>query len=214
MDLFVIKNEQALANLTSLASQYAPFFFAVLYVVFLPIISQTYFRRSLESRVKSDQERAISFETYRFYFISSIKFGIFLTCVAIGWYFFYQIYFIGSKSNTNENINVMEGRILGLETSDILITFKNDIYTVYLYPEQNTKPLVVDYAIISKKPIVEIKRVDYYYINSNVLNALAGGNQGVGGQYVPVTSCVDLSHPIQYFHYDKNSGPGFIQNCN
>ena len=74
-------------DFTSLAAQYGPFFFAVVFVLFIPIVGQKWFAAMLQHESQRDDERAEGLKVYKFYFVSSVVAGLALVAASTGWWF-------------------------------------------------------------------------------------------------------------------------------
>jgi hypothetical protein len=98
----IIQGANTFERFVWLSSQYAPFFFAVFFILIVPILGQTYFRKFILTRTKSEEERKIAVKLYSFYWMSGIIFGLFLVITAIIWYMYLQVAYV--LPSTKENV--------------------------------------------------------------------------------------------------------------
>jgi hypothetical protein len=76
-----------LTSIVSLAEQFGPFLFSILFILVVPRIAQKYYREAnIRTPPASDAEK----NTYRIYFIGSVICGILVMGASIGWWFFWQ----------------------------------------------------------------------------------------------------------------------------
>jgi hypothetical protein len=74
-------------SIVSLAEQFGPFLFSILFILVVPRIAQNYYREAnIRMPPASEEEK----NTYRIYFIGSVVCGILVMGASIGWWFFWQ----------------------------------------------------------------------------------------------------------------------------
>jgi hypothetical protein len=81
-------------SFSSLAAQYGPFFFSVLFVLFVPVLGQTWFAAALKARVQDPQQKQRALDVYRFYWMSGVVAGFVLVAVSICWWVYVQTNYV------------------------------------------------------------------------------------------------------------------------
>jgi hypothetical protein len=173
-----------------LAAQYGPFFFSVLFVLFVPVLGQSWFSATLNAKIKDPDEKQRALAVYRFYWMSGVVTGLLLVAVSITWWGYVQLNYVlpvqqaavDARISDAINKRIFEGTIKGVSPDDMFINdFANPDYHLYFYPIPNQIPLTMRYAIIFKNIPKDIPTVAFDYIDRPQYELLAkeGGRGGV-----------------------------------
>ena len=152
------------APYASLASQYGPFFFAILFVLFVPVLGQMYFAEFLKKQTAAGVEREAALQVYKFYWLQGVVTGLALVAVSVAWWLYVQYAHIlpaqrdFSRARFDELVQkrarefVFEGIIRDARDDDMFyFDFTRD-YRIYTYMPPNVSPRVVQFAVIFPAP--------------------------------------------------------------
>jgi len=213
-----VDNFEKIANI---ASQYGPFFFAVLFILFVPVVGQKWFSKALEKRsVGSEQERQKALEIYSFYWLSGVKTGIVLVGVSIVWWAFVQIKYtlpdadskFRQKVSDEISRRIFQGVIRGANDDDIFIyDFNNPQYSIYVYPQKNQTPMLIRYVVVFSDDPPKNFPVQLMYMNRKTYEALVSTNTG----YVPIalSFCIENDARDISIIKDPATPPHFSFSC-
>ncbi len=131
---------ELLDKLSSLGFVYGPFFFALLFILFITRKAQLSYR-SICERSKPPPSRE-EMKTYQIYFYTSLTAGIVIVFVAIGWWIFQQY----------ERNHILAGQILGFETDQVVTTRDPDIF-LRSNLTKDSPYVTLQYVVMKEKPI-------------------------------------------------------------
>lgn len=77
---------ETVEQFTILASQFGPFLFAILFIIFVPWISHKWYSECMKRTDPPASEREK--KAHRFYFLSTVWIGFILVAIATGWWFY------------------------------------------------------------------------------------------------------------------------------
>lgn len=192
-------------KMTEVAAQYAPFFFAILFIVFVPILGQQYFRSFLEQKTAKGAERDAAMRVYTFYWLSGIVTGLFLVAISVGWFFFVQLKYVLPGQQIT-----FEGRIRGFTEEDYLShDILNPQYKVYISRVSSESTALV--AIVFRPKVVPPAAVPLLYTKNNEYKAAVQKGE-VLAKYESILLC--LQHADFMLVRDgSGKSPRFDKQC-
>lgn len=176
-----------LEQLTPLAQQYGPFFFAVLFVLLVPFMGQTWFRGFLEMRIEKGQERDAALEVYKFYWKSGIVAGLCLVFFAVTWWFYVQNKHLQIEAMLRaEQVKKMQesyfksrvitGYIKGINGDDVFSPTANSDYTLSVVPTKFGDIEKIWFVIVFSDIPNEKQEVEFVHVSkAKSRDASAGG---------------------------------------
>jgi hypothetical protein len=231
-----LKEAENLAKLSQVASQYGPFFFSVLFVVFVPVMGQRWLFKALESKDLARESKAKVRQVYTWYWLSGVVMGLVLTTASVLWWIYVQITYVlpaedraqASLERVNETKSeevirtriseelsrrIFEGVIVGVSEEDMFVyDFSNPYYKLYVYPVTNQVPMVDRFIIIFTGELPKHPIVLFRYMNRRTYEALLANRVG----YVPldIKFCPDPGkREIQLVKDAENTPPHFDVQC-
>lgn len=200
-----IGDPQTLSLFTTLAAQYAPFFFALLFVVFVPILGQQFFKAFLEQKTSAGIERDAAMKVYSFYWMSGIVTGLMLVATSVAWWLYVQYAYV-----LPTRISVYEGVIRNVQEDDMFMydIFSSD-YTVYAYYLPWVAPPVIKFAIVFKKEPGKTDTIKLSYISKKSYEAARDGKIAFSPLEIPFC----LKHKDVRLMHDAASPPRFDKQC-
>jgi hypothetical protein len=193
------------SQLTVLAAQYAPFFFALIFVVFVPIAGQQFFRAFLEQRTSAGVEREAAMRVYTFYWMSGIVTGLVLVALSVAWWFYVQYTHI-----LPARVSIYEGVIRNAGEDDMIMydIFSNE-YTVYVYYLPWVSPPVIRFAVVFKKEPGRNQAIKLNYISRKSYEAARLENRAIFPHEIPLC----LEHRELKLVREKEAPPRFDKQC-
>jgi hypothetical protein len=225
MDAATIALKQAdnIGILSSLASQYGPFFFSILFVLFVPVFGQRWFFKLLQTRAAGTAaERAKAMSVYKFYWTSGIVTGLILVGFSVSWWAFVQYRYTLSPNEEQFNKRVsneiskriFQGVIRGADDEDIFVyDFNNPQYSIYIYPLRNQRPMLVRFVIVFNNDPVTNERIHILYMNKKSYELLASNSTAAGYRPTPLEFCINRAASDMTFIKDDTRPPHFDIVC-
>jgi hypothetical protein len=213
---------ESVRTLSSLALQYGPFFFSIIFILFVPIIGQKWFFRMLHTRVPGGSEvRDAAMRVYKFYWISGIVAGLALVGVSVIWWGYVQYTFntenFNKKLSQEINRRVFQGIIYGADDNDMFIyQFDNPQYSVYIFPQRNQTPMLVRYAVIFSKDAEKDEKIHILYMNKKTYKILLESTingEAIGYKPTPLEFCITDTPADMTLIKDKDKPPHFDNAC-
>ena len=193
------------SEFAAVASQYGPFFFALLFVIFVPFLGQRYFRDFLEQRSTTPEERQTALQVYKFYWLSGIVTGLVLVAASVAWWFYVQAAYV-----LPARIALVEATILEATDEDLFMydVFSPD-YRVYAYHVSWINPPVTKVAIVLKREPKPDQVLDLRYMTKAAYKAAILGNTAI--KPAPVPFC--LRHREMTLVRRDGAQPHFDKKC-
>lgn len=221
-----LKQAESFSKLSGVASEYGPFFFALLFILFVPVIGQAWFSKMLQSKVRPGLERQKALEVYQFYWMSGVVTGLILVIVSVGWWIYVERNYVLPErpAALNELISqelsrrIFEGTIRGVSTDDMFIQdLGNPDYKLYPYVAETDRLRVVRFVVIfSKEPPKDLV-VQFLYMSRATMDALAnpgGGGQAYGfSEPLRIPLCIRKASREVSIVRDPKNGPRFNATC-
>lgn len=193
----IMKQTDQIGDLASIAAQYGPFLFAILFILFVPYLGQKWFSAILQARIAGNaQERAAHVQVYRFYWVSGIIMGLALTVLSVSWWLYVQMRLtLPSYENQIENRvsaeiskRIFEGVIRGTNDDDMFISDNaNSTYRIYLFPLRNQVPMIVHFAVIFTQTPQPNSLIHVEYMDKKTYDSLK--DKGIGALPIPLVFC-------------------------
>jgi hypothetical protein len=197
-------NPGLLEQLSAIAEQFGPFFFALLFIIFVPAMGQKYFANFLKQRASRGQERAVALEAYTFYWKTGIVTGLILVVISVWWYIYVKMHQIQIR-----NTSVFEAVIRGIQDDDDFVLdpgFKD--YSAYYYRVPDIRPPVMKVAIVFRANSVTGPTVELHYMNRRTYAA----KQKDGGILHAIPFCLRYQE-VQLIHESADKPPRFDRVC-
>ena len=214
---------ETVRDFTGLAAQYGPFFFSIIFVLFIPILGQKWFSAMLQAKIKRDDERAQGLKVYKFYFVSSIVAGLALVAISTGWWFYVQSAYvlpaqsaaIDEKISEAINNRIYEGRITNVSPDDVFLDLPAAKYRLYTQLVENTRPLVYRYVIIFQHDPKKDAVVEFPYMTRDTFNKLfsADARSGVGANPERIPFCLTHKTAEVRLIRSDSAPPHFDSKC-
>lgn len=176
-------NAEHVEKFTELASQYGPFFFSIVFVLFVPVLGQRWFSKLLVARIQRGDEKKQALKVYRFYWMSGVIAGFVLVFISITWWIYVQLGYVlpdrdaALEARLEQRLakRVFEGTILGVTDDDMFLdyNFANNGYRLYVYPIENQNPRIIKYVIIFQNDPTKDLTVPFNYMSRATYRALS-----------------------------------------
>jgi hypothetical protein len=227
----VSANEEPMPQLSelgpyaSLASQYGPFFLAILFVLFVPLLGQMYFAEFLRQRTEQGAERDAALQVYKFYWLQGVVAGLSLVAISVAWWLYVQYAHIlpaqrdFSRAQFEALVQkrarefVFEGIIRDASDDDMFLFDTNKPYRLYTYMPPNLVPPVVQFVAVFPAP-PSPKQVIYFSYGSRAGYEAAKAEKK-GYRPHPIKLCLDRpSSELWMVRDDKGQKPPhFDKDC-
>lgn len=168
-----------------LAAQYGPFFFSVIFVLFVPILGQKWFAWMLQARIRNGADREEALKVFRLYFVSGVATGLVLVGVSITWWLFVQVHYVlpnqdaTFETKISEAIKkrIFEGTITNVSQEDMFIEGgPNPEYHLYVRLIENQQPQVYRYVIIFQQDPKKDSLVVFPYMTRTTFRNISSGS--------------------------------------
>jgi len=147
-----------LTQLSLMASEYGPFFFALLFTLVVPFIGQAFISRNIrENSHASPAEIDALLHSQALYRQVAVWLSVFLVIFSVIWWAAVQIWppataqaALDKRVREAFRNKVRIGTIYGIDDDDTFIVRGNDQshYKVYLYPRRDMLDMQVDYIVV------------------------------------------------------------------
>jgi hypothetical protein len=179
-----IGSVQEIGGLSELASQYGPFFFSILLIIFLPLIYQRIQQKLLGIPAKriDQQQLHASLNSNRRNWDLSIRAGIVLIFLSVSWWVYYQFFIL----RNSEHLFVLQGTITNANEDDL---FSSDDENSYFAPDPPRANHLVRwrFALIVDKRPEQITEARIFYTTRGLQMPTPSSVQGrLGGIHLVV----------------------------
>jgi hypothetical protein len=192
------------------AAQLGPFFFAIIFIVFVPIIGQQYFRAFLEQQTKAGKERDAAMKVYTFYWLSGIVTGLILVIISVLWYIYVNVNYV-----LVDRATVFEAKITGIKESDYLSSHDvfNTHHKVYITRAMYNREPVALVAVVFNKTNEQLPVINLFYMKDEDYRKALDSNGGfLGSPAFQISLC--LKHKELVLIRDApNEKPRFDKDC-
>ncbi|WP_088360692.1 MULTISPECIES: hypothetical protein [Rhodomicrobium] len=200
-----------LEKFSAIAQQYGPFFFAVVFIFFVPVMGQRWFRSFLESRTASGEERNAALAAYTFYWKTGTVSGLILVFAAVGWWIHVQRTYLNRAQLAAADKRIISGFILGLtEDYEFIPSIAENKYKMYVEKIAQKGNTIFRYVIIFDDIPAGNELVDFQYLPPSSIGA---SDQVYGAKTHRLSICIKQCNGALEIIQEKNQSPRFNKSC-